>query len=116
MSAPVFAVLYRFYLLPGMEEEYITHWKTVANFFVKERGALGSTLHKSQEGYWVAYSKWPSKAVRDASWSKDEDVFAALPTLVQQAIKSIKSCADVDRGEFPEICMEIVEAIDSKKF
>lgn len=45
-----FAGLYRGYLRPGKEAEYIEHWKMISSYFVAERGALGSTLHKTEEG------------------------------------------------------------------
>ena len=33
------------------------------------RGALGSRLHQSEDGYWVAYAQWPSRAV----WQRSRD-------------------------------------------
>ena len=109
----MFAVIYRGYIQPGLEEEYQNHWKVVATYFVQKRGALGSTLHKSAEGFWVAYSRWPDKATRDSSWpSSQEEISSDLPPHVQQAIQGMKRCFDLTRP-FPEICMEIKEEISS---
>lgn len=109
----VFAVIYRAHILPEKEAEYVRHWKLIASYFVAQRGALGSTLHKTDEGMWVAYSKWPDKATRDASWPKEQEkASSALPTPIRDAIEGLRRCLNPDRT-FPEICMELVEEISS---
>lgn len=108
MIHPTFAVIYRSYILPNKEKEYIALWKTIANYFVENRGALGSTLHKAEEGYWVAYSRWPDKKTRDASWLND-GIKEDLPKIIQEAIASLKACANLEKERFSDICMEIIE-------
>ncbi len=97
-------MIYQGYLKPGTEDRYLRAWKMVSAYFVEERGALGSTLHKTDEGMWLAYSRWPDRETRDASWSSQ----ASLPPDIQEAIDSLKDCLDPDRG-LPEITMELVE-------
>ena len=110
----MFAVIYRGYVKPGLEERYQEYWKEVASYFVKERGALGSTLHKTDEGMWVAYSRWPDKATRDSSWpSNDGLVNSLFPSEICDAIKGLKECLDSSQ-QFPEICMEIKKEISLK--
>ena len=109
-----FAVIYRFYLQPSKEEKYVSHWKIVSNYFTKQRGAIASTLHKTEEGYWLAYSKWPDKKTRDASW-QNEGIKSDLPEKIQKAIEVMKSCGDTQKESFPEICMAIIEQTDSNK-
>jgi hypothetical protein len=111
----MFAVIYKGYLYPGMEEEYKKLWRQIANYFIDHRGALGSCLHKTTEGEWVAYSRWPDKATRDASWPKEgEDPSETLSPEVQAIILGVKSCIDKDQP-FQEICMELVEDLLFKK-
>lgn len=108
---PVFAVIYRGYVKPGFEEQYVDCWRTVASYFVEERGALGSTLHKTEDGMMVAYSRWPDKAARDSSWPRDNNAInSAFPADVCDAIIGLKDCIDSTR-RLPEICMEIVEVV-----
>lgn len=112
-KSPAFAVIYRTYVKPGYEDIYLENWKIVATYFLQERGALGSTLHKSDDGMWVAYSRWPDKATRDASWPGDQQsINSSISPVVQQAIINLKSCFDMDR-RLPEICMEVVEEASS---
>lgn len=103
----MFAVIYRGYVKPHLEAHYQELWKKVAGYFIAECGALGSTLHRAEDGLWVAYSRWPSKAMRDAAWLEANSTF---PLEVREAIEKLKECIDKER-ELPEIAMEIVEAL-----
>lgn len=111
---PNFAVIYRFYLLPSKEEEYVSNWKIITNYFVEHRGAISSTLHKTEEGYWVAYSKWTDRKTRDASWIKD-GVQKDLPGKIQHAIEIMQNCSDPQKEPFPELCLNIIEHTEGKK-
>ena len=60
---------------------------------------------------WVAYSKWPDKAARDASWPQEgEPASDELPAHIREAVMSLKQCMDSDRP-FPEIHMELIEEV-----
>lgn len=104
----MFAVIYRSYIKPEFEIEYQKLWNQIANYFIKYRGALGSCLHKTEEGVWLAYSRWPDKATRDASWPGDNAPANDLPDAIKEVIIKIKECGDPDR-KLPEICMEVVD-------
>ncbi len=107
----MFAVIYKSRLKPDSERAFLKAWNLVAEYFVKERGAMSSTLHKSSQGEWVAYSKWPSKEMRDASWPGDgEEISTEIPLLIRQAIATLKACIDRDQF-YEEICLEVVEEI-----
>lgn len=75
---------------------------------MEKRGALGSCLHKTDEGMWLAYSHWPNKATRDASWPGENAPASELPEDLKQAIINIKACLD-EEIKLPEICMEVVD-------
>ena len=101
----MFAVIYRGFVKPHQEDEYQRFWKIIATYFVNERGALGSTLHRAEDGMWVAYSLWPEKAKRDASWpSENEKPNSEIPENIRLAIKGLKECL---KEQLPEICMEV---------
>jgi quinol monooxygenase YgiN len=104
----MFAVIYRAYTKKEKETEFQTLWHQVATYFKEHRGALGSALHKTEEGYWLAYSRWPDKATRDASWVSGNFPSTRLPIEIQKAILGIKECIASEQ-HFPEICMELVE-------
>ncbi len=100
----MFAVICRATLRPGSEENYQRSWQIIAQYFTKHRGALGSCLHKAEDGTWVAYSRWPDRKTRDASWGDHVDE-STLPSEIINAIQSIKDCIEESH---PEICMEVV--------
>lgn len=104
----MFAVIYRGFVKPHLEAEYVAHWKIVAAYFVKELGALGSTLHQTEEGMWVAYSKWPSRSARKTAWPKEGEPNAALPPPIRAAISGLKQCLE---EQLPEIEMEVVAEV-----
>ena len=103
----MFAVIYRAFIFPEKVTEYQRLWRDVACFFVDQRGALGSTLHRTEDGQWVAYSRWPDRKTRDASWST-HDVRDDLPLEMQHTIANLKLCIDRDQP-YEEICMEVVD-------
>ena len=103
----MFAVIYQSYLKPGREGDFQQAWHQIANYFVAKRGALGSCLHKSEDGKWIAYSRWPDKATRDASWPGENAPSDELPLEIRQAIVLVKDCIDQDR-KLPDICMDVV--------
>ncbi|MFS8563587.1 MAG: hypothetical protein LVR00_04385 [Rhabdochlamydiaceae bacterium] len=105
----MFTVVYRGFIKAGLETAYQDYWKKVATYFVKEKGALGSILHKTKEGMWIAYSRWPDEATRAAAWpAKDEAINPDFPPDIQEAIRELKNCIET---QLPEICMEIVREV-----
>lgn len=103
----MFAVIYQTYVKPERELDYQQSWHKVACYFVEKRGAIGSCLHRAADDLWVAYSRWPDKATRDASWPGDNAPSEELPEEIRKAILILKDCVDQER-KVPEICLEIV--------
>ncbi|HVW99466.1 MAG TPA: hypothetical protein VHA52_03360 [Candidatus Babeliaceae bacterium] len=104
----MFAVIYRSYLKPCKELEYQQAWRRVANYFLEKRGALGSCLHRTEDGMWVSYSRWPDKATRDRSWPGDDAPSQELPEEIRTAVLTLQACLDPDR-KMPEIHLEVVD-------
>lgn len=103
----MFAVIYQGYLKPGRENEYQEAWNKVAQYFIEYRGAIGSCLHRTSDGLWVAYSRWPDKKTRDHSWPGENSPSEELPLEIRNAVLTIKDCLDSDR-KVPDLCMEVV--------
>lgn len=81
----MFNVLYRWRLKPGAEESFESAWADMTVLLRESRGALGSRLHKDEDGTWVAYAQWPDKA----SWEKSGQLGSAdekLSSAMQDAI------------------------------
>lgn len=104
----MFAVIYQSYVKPGREEEYEKLWKKLATYFIDYRGALGSCLHKREDGLWVAYSRWPDRATREASWQNGNNPSEGLPAEILEVGLRLKDCLDETR-KIPEICLDVVD-------
>jgi len=107
----MFAVIYRFKLKPKQEEDYRHCWLKIANYFVQHCGAIGSCLHKANNNLWIAYSRWPDKATRDAAWPGDDTPNKKLPSEIRETIKKMQAFKEENQGfeQYDEICMEVVE-------
>jgi hypothetical protein len=64
-----FAVIYRWRLIAGKEDQFRTAWERVTKLLLAHRSALGSRLHHADDGTWVAYAQWPN---RD-TWQQSRD-------------------------------------------
>lgn len=107
----MFAVIYRFKLKPEQEIAYREYWHKIATYFVQERGAIGSCLHKGEDNLWVAYSRWPDKATRDAAWPGNEETDEPLPEEIfdiMQKMLAIKE-ENQDLENYDEICLEVID-------
>ncbi|HDO7949063.1 TPA: DNA adenine methylase [Legionella pneumophila] len=103
-----FAVIYRAFIKTGFEMKYQEAWRRVASYFMQYRGAIGSCLHKTHEGMWLAYSRWPDKTTRDASWPGENAPSETLPDEIRKAVLTIQECIDQTQ-KLPEITMEVVD-------
>ena len=59
----MFVAIYRWKIKPGMELEFRRNWEEGTKLFRDQHGALGSRLHKSEDGMWAAYAQWPSREI-----------------------------------------------------
>ncbi|MEN8236762.1 MAG: hypothetical protein ABFQ95_04375 [Pseudomonadota bacterium] len=103
-----FAVIYQGFIKEGSEDTYKACWNKIAQYFIASRGAIGSCLHKVEDGSWLAYSRWPDKETRDQSWPGEDEIAQSLPDEIVEAIKGLKACIDHSKP-FTETCMQLVE-------
>ena len=62
----MYAVLYRWRLKPGREEQFVDGWQRVTLAIHARCGSYGSRLHRGADGTWFAYARWPDAATRAA--------------------------------------------------
>lgn len=80
----MFAVLYRFDVKQGRDDEFIAAWTTVTEALRMVAGTYGSCLHRTPDGTYVAYARWPSRE----AWSGDYD----LPPAATDARQRMRDC------------------------
>ena len=88
---PTFAVIYKWKLKAGTEVDFIEAWEEVT-IALRERGSLGSRLHKSHDGYWIAYAQWPSEAARQKAFEIpfDLDASASMQACVSESFEETR--------------------------
>lgn len=62
----MFAVIYRWRVVPGLEAQFEAGWRAGTERIAAEFGGWGSRLHAAGEGVYIAYAQWPD----EASWKK----------------------------------------------
>ena len=109
-SKCIFSVIYRFELRPDQEIVYQACWDKITDYFIEHCGAVGSCLHKGEGGLWVAYSRWPDKATRDAAWPSDGKPNQAFPENIREAIQTIQKfkVKNYDLQQYDEITMDLI--------
>ncbi len=62
----MFAVIYRWRVIPGLEAQFEEGWRAGTERIAAEFGGWGSRLHRTDDGAFIAYAQWPDKA----TWEK----------------------------------------------
>jgi hypothetical protein len=58
----MFAVIYRWRVIPGLEAQFEEGWRAGTERIAAEFGGWGSRLHRGEDGAFIAYAQWPDKA------------------------------------------------------
>lgn len=74
----MFAVIYRWQVVPGLEAQFEAGWRRGTERIAAEFGGWGSRLHKSGPQTYVAYAQWPdeptwAKAMASRMYHSDEE-------------------------------------------
>ncbi len=57
----MFAVLYRWRVRPGQEENFRDAWHAATEAIYRHKGSLGSRLMQAQDGDFFALAQWPNR-------------------------------------------------------
>lgn len=82
----MYYIIYQFNVKPGHEKRFVKAWSEVTEAIIEHCGGLGSRMHKSEKGEYIAYAQWPSKEHRDN---------AELPESIRNGIGAeMRDCCD----------------------
>jgi quinol monooxygenase YgiN len=87
----MFIALYRWKLKPGKEDQFREAWSEVTLAIRETCGSLGSRLHRSEDGTWVAYAQWPSKELWERERPLDDGAAAARQRMRDAVEESLPS-------------------------
>ena len=102
----MFAVVYRWRLRPGSEEQFQDGWERVTRAIRSGCGSYGSRLHRADDGTWVAYARWPDAATRERCTFDEpegerlmaESVAERFPELTLDLVSDLLAESADDRG------------------
>jgi quinol monooxygenase YgiN len=85
-----FCVIYRFKVRAGMEKSFMEGWSRLTEAIRESRGGMGSRLHRSANGWWLAYAQWPDRQTWESSQSSHESPDAEASDLMEKSIEDRK--------------------------
>jgi hypothetical protein len=62
----MFAVAYRWTIIPGREAQFEEGWRAGTQAIAREFNGWGSRLHRGEDGKFYAYAQWPDRT----TWEK----------------------------------------------
>ena len=93
-----FAVLYRWKLKPGREQDFKQAWAEATRLIHEHCGSYGACLHEDVDGTVWSYARWPSDGVRGACF-EDHDWFS------QDCFKTMQDCVE---KRFDEVSLSVL--------
>jgi heme-degrading monooxygenase HmoA len=101
----MFAVIYRWQVAPGREAEFTKAWFRCSTQIKKRFGSYGSRLHRSDDGLFISYGRWPSAAAREpyrAQLDFDPESFHLMQGAIAYELPEIRMNIIGDLLEEPE--------------
>jgi hypothetical protein len=84
-----YAVVYRWRVRPGYEDMFTEGWSRVTLAMHQACGSYGSRLHRSADGVWMAYARWPDKETRDRCSHEDDEGEAMMSVAVEESLPTM---------------------------
>ncbi len=95
----MYIVLYAFDVRSNKEEDFIKGWKGLTELIYKYEGSLGSRLHKSDLGRYIAYAQWPNKMTFEESGKKLPEEANTYRELMRASCEKIEILHKLDALE-----------------
>ena len=86
----MFAVIYKFTVKEGQDENFIHSWEELTKLIRKYEGSYGSRLHRISAERYLAYALWPNRETWKNSGKKLPAESAAIRNVMRE------SCVEID--------------------
>lgn len=84
----MFTVIQRIEVKPDQRQHFVLCWRTVAEAIEQQCGSVGSRLHVTDDGTYIAYVQWPDRETSEA---------CELPSQYAQVDESMRAvCASME--------------------
>jgi heme-degrading monooxygenase HmoA len=88
--------MYTFEVKSDKKADFERSWKELTMLIYEHTGSLGSRLHKTADGTYMAYAQWPSKEVFDNAKSKLPESANVSRQLMKESCDAIRISYELD--------------------
>lgn len=82
-----FCVVYQFMVRAGCEAAFEQAWQDLTLAIREQCGGLGSRLHKTDDGWWLAYAQWPDRQTWEQAQTRTTPVHPDAAQRMADAIE-----------------------------
>ncbi len=86
----MFVVIYRWRVRPDMEDVFIEGWERVTRAIYARCASYGSRLHRSDDGTWVGYARWPDEATRARCVHGDQEGCELMASAIVETYEELR--------------------------
>lgn len=86
----MYALIYRWRLHSGMEDQFRTGWASMTHSIRQQCGSYGSRLHECDDGTWVAYALWPSRETSEACNPANQGAAELMAAAVEERFETLR--------------------------
>lgn len=87
------AILYRWRVTPGRDDEFRSAWLEGTRLIHKRCASYGARLHKGEDGLFWSYARWPDEAARAACFEENDffsmDCFRTMQACIEDRFDDI---------------------------
>lgn len=85
----MFCVIYRMRVPAEQEQRFIKCWRELTRLIRRQRGGLGSRLHRDSDGSFLAYAQWPTREAWVAGRAAEEsaEMSAAREAMAETGVE-----------------------------
>ena len=92
----MFCIIYKFTVKPGDEDLFRQSWSAVTQWFYQHAGSLGSRLHYSTTGEFIAYAQWQTRAQWEQQTARADAELQRHRQVMREACNEIEVLYELD--------------------
>ena len=92
----MFIAIYSFKVRPGAEKAFERSWRDLTKRIYEYEGSLGSRLHTSEPGTYIAYAQWPDRKTWEHAGKKLPESAKTVSQQMKDSCEKIETIFQLD--------------------